>query len=82
MRLTTISNNEAYYPFSIFKDYISTDVNSLFKLNVSKKESASRLPIQNSESCSTISSAKANESFTVYSLVKDFKIGTKNFANF
>ena len=46
-----------------------------------KRESTSRLPIKNSESCSTISSAKANESFTVYSfLVKDFKTGARNFA--
>ena len=38
--------------------------------------------MKNSESYSRISSAKANESFTVYSLlVKDFKIGTRNFAN-
>ena len=48
-----------------------------------KRESTSRLPIKNSESCSTISSAKAKESFTIYSLlVKDFKIGTRNFGNF
>ena len=39
--------------------------------------------MESSESCSTISSAKVNESFTVYSLlVKDIKIGTRNFANF
>ena len=38
--------------------------------------------IKNLESCSTISSAKANESFTVHLLlVKVFKIGTRNFAN-
>ena len=48
-----------------------------------KRESTSRLPIENSESCSTISSAKANEPFTVYSLlVKDFKTGTRSFAFF
>ena len=47
-----------------------------------KRESTSRLPIKNSESCSTISSAKVKESFTVYSLlIKDFKIGTRNFAD-
>ena len=47
-----------------------------------KRESKSRLLIKNSEPCSTICSAKANESFTVYSLlVKDFKIGTKKIAN-
>ena len=39
--------------------------------------------MESSESCSTISSAKVNESFTVYSLlIKDIKIGTRNFANF
>ena len=38
--------------------------------------------MKNLESCSTISSAKANESFTVHLLlVKVFKIGTRNFAN-
>ena len=47
-----------------------------------KRESTSRFPIKNSESCSTISSAKANESFTVYLLVvKDFKKCTRNFNN-
>ena len=47
-----------------------------------KRESTSRLHIKNAESSSTISSAKANGSFTAYSLlVKDFKIGTRNFAN-
>ena len=47
-----------------------------------KRESTSRLPIKNSKSCSTVSSAQANESFIVYSLlVKDFKVGTRNFAN-
>ena len=47
-----------------------------------KRKSISRLPLKNSESCSTISSAKTNEYFTVYLLlVKDFKIGTRNFAN-
>ena len=47
-----------------------------------KRESTSRLSIKNSESYSTISSAKADEPFTVYSLlVKDFKIGTRNLAN-
>ena len=38
--------------------------------------------VLDSESCSTISSAKANESFTVYLLlVKHCKIGTRHFAN-
>ena len=38
--------------------------------------------MKHSESCSTISAGKANESFTVYPLiVKVFKIGAKNFAN-
>ena len=47
-----------------------------------KRESKSRLPIKYSGSCSTTASAKANESFTVHSLlVADFKIGTRNFAN-
>ena len=47
-----------------------------------KKDSTSRLPITNSGSCSIISLAKANTPFTLYSsLVKDFKIGTRNFAN-
>ena len=47
-----------------------------------KKESTSKLSIKNSESCSTISSAKANESFTLHSLlVKDFKVVTKYFAD-
>ena len=47
-----------------------------------KRESTSKLPIKNSESCSTIFSSKVNESFTVYPLlVKDFKIGRKNFDN-
>ena len=46
------------------------------------KESTSKLSIKNSESCSTISSAKANESFTLHSLlVKDFKVVTKYFAD-
>ena len=45
-----------------------------------KRESISRLPIKIVASCSTISSAKANESYTVYSLL-DFKIGTRNFTN-
>ena len=41
-----------------------------------KRESVSSLPIENSEPCST----KANESCTVHSiLVKNFKIGTRNF---
>ena len=45
------------------------------------KESTSRLPIKSARSCSTISSAKANKSFTVYLLLaKDFKIDTTNFA--
>ena len=40
------------------------------------------LPTKNSESCSIISSAKTNESFTVYSLlIKTFKIGTRIFLN-
>ena len=39
-----------------------------------KKESTSRLPMKSAGCCSTISSAKANESFTIYSLLaKDFK---------
>ena len=47
-----------------------------------KRESTSKLSIKNSEPCSTISSAKAYESFTLYWLLdKDFKIGTKVFAN-
>ena len=48
-----------------------------------KRKSTSRLPIKNSESSSTISSAiKANESFTAYPLlVKEFKIGTRDFTN-
>ena len=47
-----------------------------------KRESTSRITIKNSESCSRISSAKTNESFTVYQLlVKDFKVGTRNIAN-
>ena len=45
-----------------------------------KRESISRLPIKIVASCSTISSAKANESYTVYSFL-DFKIGTRNFTN-
>ena len=45
-----------------------------------KRESISRLPIKIVASCFTISSAKANESYTVYSLL-DFKIGTRNFTN-
>ena len=45
-----------------------------------KRESTFRLSIKNSESCSTISSAKTNESVTIYSLlVKDFRIGTRHF---
>ena len=47
-----------------------------------KRESTSRIPIRNSESCSTIFPAKTSGSFTVYPLlVKDFKVGTRNFAN-
>ena len=43
-----------------------------------KRETTARFPIQNLESCSTISSAKENYSFTVYLLqVKIFKIGQK-----
>ena len=38
-----------------------------------KRESTSRLPIKNSKSCSTVSSAQTK--------VKDFKVGTRNFAN-
>ena len=42
-----------------------------------KRKSISRILIKNSEFCSTISLTKANEFFTVYSLlVKDFKIDT------
>ena len=48
-----------------------------------KRKSTSRFPIKKSEFCLIVSSAKANESFTVYSLlVKDFKVGTRNFASF
>ena len=44
-----------------------------------KGEPTSRLLIKNSESFLTISSGKANESFTVYLLlVKDVKVGTRN----
>ena len=44
-----------------------------------KRESTSTLPMKNSESCSATSSAKPNESFTLYSLlVKDFKIRTRS----
>ena len=47
-----------------------------------KRESTSRLAIGNSEFCSIVSLAKAYESFTAYSLlVKNFNIGTRNFAN-
>ena len=47
-----------------------------------KRESASRLPIKYSQSCSTISTAKSNESFTIYALlIKDFKIGSRNVVN-
>ena len=47
-----------------------------------KGESTCRLHIKFSATCSTISSAKASESITVYSLqVKDFKIGTRNYAS-
>ena len=47
-----------------------------------KRESISKLPITLLESCSTISVAKLNESFTVYLLVVNgSKIGTKFFAN-
>ena len=47
-----------------------------------KSTSISRFPIKCSETCSTISSAKANEFFLVCSLlVKGFKIGTRNFVN-
>ena len=46
-----------------------------------KRELTSTLTIKNSESFSTISLAKANESFTVNSLlVKDLKIST-SYAN-
>ena len=45
-----------------------------------KRELTSKLPIKNSESCSTITSAKANYSFTTYLLlIEDFKIDTRNF---
>ena len=38
--------------------------------------------MENGESCLTVSSAKANKSFTIYSLlVKDFKVGARNFNN-
>ena len=48
-----------------------------------KRESTSRLLMKNSEICSTISSAKANEFFTVWSLLlEDFKIVTRKFTNF
>ena len=44
------------------------------------RELTSKLPIKNSESCSAISSAKANYSCTAYSLlIEDFKIGTGSF---
>ena len=47
-----------------------------------KRESTFRVSIKNSESCSAIFPEKANESFTVYSvLVQDFKIGTRYFVN-
>ena len=47
-----------------------------------KGESTCRLHIKFSATSSTISSAKASESITVYSLqVKDFKIGTRNYAS-
>ena len=42
---------------------VNAILNSLFKWGVSKKETCTLL-IKNSESCSTIYSAKANESFT------------------
>ena len=43
------------------------------------RESTSRIPIKYSESCSTISSAKANAFFTTYSLlVNDLKLDTRN----
>ena len=49
---------------------------------LAKRKSTSRLLMKHSESCSTISAGKANESFTVYPLiVKVFKIGARNFAN-
>ena len=45
-----------------------------------KRELTSKLPIKNSESCSTITSAKANYSFTTYLLlIEDFKIDTRSF---
>ena len=47
-----------------------------------ERESTSRLPIKNSESCLTMSSAKASESFTEYSLlVKDVKTGLRDLSN-
>ena len=46
-----------------------------------KSESTSKLPIDNEGSCSQISSAKLNESLTVYTfLVQVSNIGTKNLA--
>ena len=46
------------------------------------KESTSRLAIYKLEICLQISSAKGNESVTVYSLsVKSVKNGSKNFAS-
>ena len=48
-----------------------------------KSESTSKLPLDNVVSCSQISSAKWNESLTVYSvLVKVFNLGTKNLKRF
>ena len=45
-----------------------------------ERQPTSRLLIKHSEACSTVSSAKVNESFTIYSfLVQDFKIGTIDF---
>ena len=47
-----------------------------------RREPTSILPIKKSESCSVISSAKSNDSFTAYLLlVKDFQIGTSDFVN-
>ena len=47
-----------------------------------KRKSTYRLPMKNSESCLTIATAKANECFTIHSLlVKNFKKGTRNFVN-
>ena len=70
------------YSFLIFKRCISGDINSPPSGMSVERESTSRLPIKNSESCLTMSSAKASESFTEYSLlVKDVKTGLRDFSN-